>query len=50
MTDSEIRPVYQKIQQHVEVLEQSTARVSSRAEQLGAVQQVGHDTTSIELS
>ena len=50
VTDSEIRPVYQKIQQHVEVLEQSTARVSSRAEQLGAVQQVGHHTPTIELT
>ena len=38
--DSASRDVYNKIKHHVEVLEQSTVRVSSRAEVHGAVQQV----------
>ena len=38
--DSASREIYSKVQHHVEVLEQSTTRVSSRAEVHGAVQQV----------
>lgn len=40
--DATSRDVYSKIKHHVEVLEQSTVRVSSRAEVHGAVQQVRH--------
>ena len=39
-TDATSRDLFSKIQHHVEVLEQSTTRVSSRAEVHGAVQQV----------
>lgn len=39
-TDAASRDIYTKVQHHVEVLEQSTSRVSSRAEVHGAVQQV----------
>ncbi|XP_012943760.1 serine-rich adhesin for platelets [Aplysia californica] len=37
--DSQVRDVLQRIRQHIDVLEQSAARVSSRAEVFGAVQQ-----------
>ena len=39
-TDPQVREVLTKIQNHIDVLEKSTARVSSRAEVLGAIQQV----------
>lgn len=42
-SDSQSRDIYTKIRHHVEVLEQSTARMSSRAEIHGAVQQVSSD-------
>ncbi|ESO92213.1 hypothetical protein LOTGIDRAFT_121297 [Lottia gigantea] len=38
-TDGQIRDVISKIKNHIDVLEQCAARVSSRAEVLGAVQQ-----------
>ncbi|ELT90013.1 hypothetical protein CAPTEDRAFT_225487 [Capitella teleta] len=38
-TDAQTRDVYIKIQHHIEVLETTTSRVSSRAEVYGAVQQ-----------
>lgn len=40
VTDAQLRGVLQKIKQHIYVLEKSSARVSSRAEVYGAVQQV----------
>ncbi|XP_074642699.1 uncharacterized protein LOC141899953 [Tubulanus polymorphus] len=46
---SEGREVLAKVQRHVEVLEQSTARVSSRAELHGAVQQEGRLSRAIEI-
>ena len=39
--DSQVRDLLLKIQKHITVLEQASARVSSRAEVFGAVQQVG---------
>ncbi|KAH3728002.1 hypothetical protein DPMN_053948 [Dreissena polymorpha] len=39
-TDPQIRDVLARIQTHIDVLEKSTARVSSRAEVYGAIQQV----------
>ena len=39
-TDVEVREVLTKIQNNIDILEKSTARVSSRAEVLGAIQQV----------
>ena len=47
-SEPDCRDVYTKIQHHVDVLEQSTARVSSRAEVYGAVQQV-NGTISAEV-
>lgn len=38
--DVSMRDMLAKLQHHLEVLEQSTVRVSSRAEVYGAVQQV----------
>ena len=38
--DSQVRDLLLKIQKHITVLEQASARVSSRAEVFGAVQQV----------
>jgi len=37
--DSSTRDIYSRIQHHIDILEQSTSRVSSRAEMHGAVQQ-----------
>lgn len=39
--DTQVRELLLKIQRHITVLEQASARVSSRAEVFGAVQQVG---------
>ena len=39
-TDPQVREVLTKIQNHIDILEKSTARVSSRAEVFGAIQQV----------
>ncbi|XP_064629801.1 uncharacterized protein LOC135488832 isoform X10 [Lineus longissimus] len=47
--DAECREVVTKLQQHIEVLEQSTARVSSRAELHGAVQQEDRMNRAIEI-
>ena len=38
--DSQVRDVLSRIKQHIDVLEQAAARVSSGAEVYGAVQQV----------
>ncbi|XP_059177070.1 uncharacterized protein LOC131956567 [Physella acuta] len=39
VTDPQVRGLIQKMRQHVDILEQAAARVSSRAEVFGAVQQ-----------
>lgn len=39
-SDFQVRDILQKIKHHVDILEQSSARVSSRSEVYGAVQQV----------
>ncbi|XP_061195163.1 uncharacterized protein LOC133203387 [Saccostrea echinata] len=47
--DSQVRDLLLKIQKHVTVLEQASARVSSRAEVFGAVQQEKRMSKAIEI-
>ncbi|XP_046326165.2 inositol 1,4,5-triphosphate receptor associated 2-like isoform X2 [Haliotis rufescens] len=49
VTDAKLRDVIQKIQGHIEILEQSAAKVSSRAEVFGAVQQENRMSTAMEI-
>ncbi|XP_033739706.1 uncharacterized protein LOC117327005 isoform X2 [Pecten maximus] len=48
-TDSQVRDVLKKIQAHLDILEQAAARVSSRAEVFGAVQQEKRMSKAIEI-
>ena len=47
--DSETREVLQRVEKQVQVLQQSTGRVSSSSEQFGAVQQEARVATAIEI-
>ncbi|XP_069102190.1 uncharacterized protein [Argopecten irradians] len=47
--DTQVRDVLRKIQAHLDILEQATARVSSRAEVFGAVQQEKRMSKAIEI-
>nr|XP_022288415.1 uncharacterized protein LOC111100631 isoform X2 [Crassostrea virginica] len=47
--DSQVRDLLLKIQKHITVLEQASARVSSRAEVFGAVQQEKRMSKAIEI-
>jgi len=47
--DSETREVLQRVDKQVQVLQQSTGRVSSSSEQFGAVQQEARVATAIEI-
>ncbi|XP_046553916.1 inositol 1,4,5-triphosphate receptor associated 1-like isoform X2 [Haliotis rubra] len=49
VTDAKLRDVIQRIQGHIEILEQSAAKVSSRAEVFGAVQQENRMSTAMEI-
>ncbi|XP_021364654.1 lymphoid-restricted membrane protein-like isoform X2 [Mizuhopecten yessoensis] len=48
-TDTQVRDVLRKIQTHLDILEQAAARVSSRAEVYGAVQQEKRMSKAIEI-
>ncbi|XP_060071644.1 inositol 1,4,5-triphosphate receptor associated 1-like [Ylistrum balloti] len=48
-TDTQVRDVLRKIQAHLDILEQAAARVSSRAEVFGAVQQEKRMSKAIEI-
>ena len=47
--NSETREVLQRVEKQVQVLQQSTGRVSSSSEQFGAVQQEARVATAIEI-
>ena len=47
--DCETREVLQRVEKQVQVLQQSTGRVSSSSEQFGAVQQEARVSTAIEI-
>lgn len=48
-TDPQVREVLTKIQNHIDILEKSTARVSSRAEVLGAIQQEKRMSKAVDI-
>ncbi|KAJ8315703.1 hypothetical protein KUTeg_007853 [Tegillarca granosa] len=48
-SDIQVRDILQKIKHHVDILEQSSARVSSRSEVYGAVQQEKRISKAIEI-
>ncbi|XP_060575337.1 uncharacterized protein LOC132732834 isoform X4 [Ruditapes philippinarum] len=48
-TDPQVREVLTKIQNHIDILEKSTARVSSRAEVFGAIQQEKRMSKAVDI-
>ncbi|KAL4233553.1 mrvi1 protein [Mactra antiquata] len=48
-TDPQVREVLSKIQKHIDILEKSTARVSSRAEVFGAIQQEKRMSKAVDI-